>query len=166
MRKSNWLVATLAVVASAALLWAWFALGFNHVDDPLDLIVAILWWVVVAAVVGAILWAESKRRQKMRLAFVGEGVIYNPESGMVMADRGETELAALERTLAGMAFPDEVAPLDGSSRPAFRWVVRSEKFKDNGNVWEGEVIPAHDPQAPAVRFHGREELAALIGSAA
>ena len=43
MRKSNWLVATLAVVASAALLWAWFALGFNHVDDPLDLIVAILW---------------------------------------------------------------------------------------------------------------------------
>ena len=134
--------------------------------DPLDLIVAILWWVVVAAVVGAILWAESKRRQKMRLAFVGEGIIYNPESGMVMADRGETELAALERTLAGMAFPDEVAPLDGSSRPAFRWVVRSEKFKDNGNVWEGEVIPAHDPQAPAVRFHGREELAALIGSAA
>ena len=80
MRKSNWLVATLAVVASAALLWAWFALGFNHVDDPLDLIVAILWWVVVAAVVGAILWAESKRRQKMRLAFVGEGIIYNPES--------------------------------------------------------------------------------------
>jgi lipopolysaccharide export LptBFGC system permease protein LptF len=60
MRKSNWLVATLAVVASAALLWAWFALGFNHVDDPLDLIVAILWWVVVAAVVGAILWAARR----------------------------------------------------------------------------------------------------------
>lgn len=164
MRKSNWLVATLAVVASAALLWAWFALGFNRVDDPLDLVVAVSWWVVVAAVVGAILWAENKRREKMRLAFVGEGIIYNPESGMVMADQGETELAALERTLAGMTFPDEVAPLDSRARPAFRWVVRSEKFKDNGNVWEGEVLAAHDPQAQAVRFHGREELAALIAA--
>lgn len=166
MRKSNWLVIAIAVVACAALLWAWFALGFNHVDDPLDLVVAIVWWAVVAAVIGAIVWAESKRRQKMRLAFVGEGVIYNPESGLVQADRGETEIGALERTLSGMAFPDEVASLDERNRPAFRWVVRSEKFKDNGNVWEGEVVPVHDPQAQAVRFTGREELAALIGCAA
>ena len=166
MRKSNWLVAALAVVAAAALLWAWFALGFNHVDSPLDLVIAILWWVVVAGVIGAIVWAENKRRVKMRLAFVGEGVIYNPESGVVVPDRGESELALLQRTLAGMTFPDEVAPLDNRTRPAFRWVVRSEKFKDNGNVWEGEVLPAHDPQGQAVRFRGREELAALIGSAA
>ena len=31
-------------------MWAWFALGFNHVDDPLDLVVAIVWWLAVAAV--------------------------------------------------------------------------------------------------------------------
>lgn len=118
MRKSNWIVAAIAAVACGVLLWAWFALGFNHVDDPLDLVVAIVWWLAVAAVVGGIVWAEGKRREKMRLAFVGEGVVYNPEAGLVMPDAGESELAALERTLSGMAFPDEVAALDERVRPA------------------------------------------------
>ena len=35
MRKSNWIVTAIAAVACGVLLWAWFALGFNHVDDPL-----------------------------------------------------------------------------------------------------------------------------------
>ncbi|MCI8425843.1 MAG: hypothetical protein HFJ72_09360, partial [Adlercreutzia sp.] len=59
MRKSNWLVTAIAAVAAGVLLWVWFALGFNHVDDPLDLIVAVAWWAVVAAVIGGIYWAES-----------------------------------------------------------------------------------------------------------
>ena len=110
MRKNNWIVAAIAAVACGVLLWAWFALGFNHVDDPLDLVVAVVWWLAVAAVVGGIVSAEGKRREKMRLAFIGEGIVYNPEAGLVMPDAGESELAALERTLAGMAFPDEVPP--------------------------------------------------------
>ena len=156
MRKSNWIVAAIAAVACGVLLWAWFALGFNHMDDPLDL--------VVAAVVGGIVWAEGKRREKMRLAFIGEGVVYNPEAGLVMPDAGESELAALERTLAGMAFPDEVAALDERVRPAFRWVVRSRKFDRNGEVWEGEVVPAHDPDAEPRAFASREDLAALLAA--
>lgn len=166
MRKSNWLVVAIAVVAAAALLWVWFTLGFNQVDSPLDLVVAILWWVVVAAVIGAILWAENRRRERMRLAFVGDGVIYNPESGIVLPDQGESELAALQRTLAGMTFPDEVTKLEDKSRPAFRWVVRSHKFDRNGDVWEGEVVAACDPRAEARPFSNREDLAALIGCAA
>ena len=156
MRKSNWIVAAIAPVACGALLWAWFALGFGHVDDPLDL--------VVVAVVGGIVWAEGKRREKMRLAFIGEGIVYNPEAGLVMPDAGESELAALERTLAGMAFPDEVAALDERVRPAFRWVVRSRKFDRNGEVWEGEVVPAHDPEAEPRPFASREDLAALLAA--
>ena len=163
MRKNNWIVAAIAAVACGVLLWAWFALGFNHVDDPLDLIVAIVWWLAVAAVVGGIVWAEGKRREKMRLAFVGEGVVYNPEAGLVMPDAGESELAALERTLSGMAFPDEVAALDERVRPAFRWVVRSRKFDRNGEVWEGEVV-AHDPDAEPRPFSSREDLAALLAA--
>ena len=162
MRKNNWIVAAIAAVACGVLLWAWFALGFNHVDDPLDLVVAIVWWLVVAAVVGGIVWAEGKRREKMRLAFVGEGVVYNPEAGLVMPDAGESELAALERTLSGMAFPDEVAVLDERVRPAFRWVVRSRKFDRNGEVWEGEVVAVHDPDAEPRPFSSREDLALLL----
>ena len=164
MRKNNWIVAAIAAVACGALLWAWFALGFNHVDDPLDLVVAIVWWLAVAAVVGGIVWAEGKRREKMRLAFIGEGIVYNPEAGLVMPDAGESELAALERTLSGMAFPDEVAALDERVRPAFRWVVRSRKFDRGGEVWEGEVVPAHDPDAEPRPFASREDLAALLAA--
>ena len=155
-RKSNWIVAAIAAVACGVLLWAWFALGFNHVDDPLDL--------VVVAVVGGIVWAEGKRREKMRLAFIGEGVVYNPEAGLVMPDAGESELAALERTLSGMAFPDEVAALDERVRPAFRWVMRSRKFDRNGDDWEGEGVDAHDPGAAPRPFSSREDLAALLAA--
>ncbi|MCP2078812.1 hypothetical protein BR46_002436 [Adlercreutzia equolifaciens subsp. celatus DSM 18785] len=118
----------------------------------------------MAAVVGGIVWAEGKRREKMRLAFVGEGVVYNPESGLVMPNAGETELAALERTLSGMAFPDEVAALDERVAPVFRWVVRSRKFDRNGEVWEGEVVAAHDPDAEPRPFSSREDLAALLAA--
>ena len=62
MRKNNWIVTAIAAVACGVLLWAWFALGFNHVDDPLDLVVAVAWWLVVAAVAGGIVWAEGVPR--------------------------------------------------------------------------------------------------------
>ena len=105
MRKNNWIVTAIAAVACGVLLWAWFALGFNHVDDPLDLVVAVAWWLVVAAVAGGIVWAEGKRREKMRLAFVGEGAGCSPEAGLVMPDAGESELAALERTARAWRSP-------------------------------------------------------------
>ena len=117
-----------------------------------------------AVVVGGIVWAEGKRREKMRLAFVGEGAGCSPGAGLVMPDQGESELAALERTLSGMALPDEVAALDERVRPAFRWVVRSRRFDRGGEVWEGEVVAAHDPDVEPRPFSSREDLAALLAA--
>ena len=166
MRKSNWLVAVIAVLSCAVLLGLWFQLGFNHVDDPLDLVIAIVWWVVVAGIIAAIVWAEHRRREKMRLAFVGTGVVYNPERGLVLVEEDDSELDALQETLQGMSYPTKIVELADHVRPAFRWVVRSERFERNGDVWVGEVLPAHDPDAQAVRFSGRDDLAQLIGHAA
>ena len=42
MKKSNWLIVGLLVVASVIFLAMWYALGFNLIDDPLDLIVSIV----------------------------------------------------------------------------------------------------------------------------
>lgn len=164
MRKSNWLVMAIAAVACAVLLGLWFFLGFNHVDSPLDLIIAIVWWVVVAGVIGAIVWSENRRREKMRLAFVGEGVVYNPERGLVLVEVPKGELDALQQTLENLSYPTQVVELADHVRPAFQWVVRSEKFDREGDVWEGEVLPAHDPDGKPVRFNGRDELAALIAA--
>ena len=92
--------------------------GLQPRGRPADLVVAVVWWLAVAAVVGGIVWAEGKRREKMRLAFIGEGVVYNPEAGLVMPDAGGLKLAALEpHAFPGMAFPDEVAALDERVRP-------------------------------------------------
>ena len=63
-----------------------------------------------------------------------------------------------------MAFPDEVAALDERARSAFRWVMRSRKFDRNGDDWEGEVVPAHDPDAEPRPFASREDLAALLAA--
>lgn len=164
MKKSNWLVAALAAVACAALLGLWFQLGFNHVDDPVDMVVAVVWWIVVAGVIGAIMWAERRRRERMRLAFVGSGLVYNPERGLVFVDEQDAELDTLQETLQNMSYPNEVVELADHVRPAFRWVVRSQRFENNGDVWEGEVLPAHDPEGKPVHFSGRDELAQLIAA--
>lgn len=47
MRKSNYLILGILVVASIFFLWMWYALNFNLVDNPLDLVLTIVWWAVV-----------------------------------------------------------------------------------------------------------------------
>lgn len=66
MKKSNWLIVGLLVVASVIFLAMWYALGFNLIDDPLDLIVSIVWWVVIIAICLLIQWSENKRRRSIR----------------------------------------------------------------------------------------------------
>ena len=164
MRKSNWVVVAIAAVAVGVLLWLWYFLGFNRIDSPLDMIVAAVWWVVIALVVVAIKRAEDKRREKMRVAFVGDGFLYNPETGLVMPDEGETEVSLLERTLANMTYPDKVVELDENERLPFRWVVRSFKFDQDNDVWEGEVSRAHKPDEEPLIFENRDDLIALLSA--
>ena len=40
----------------------------------------------------------------------------------------------------------------------------SRKFDRNGEVWEGEVVAAHDPDAEPRPFSSREDLAALLAA--
>lgn len=60
MRKSNWIIAAVLLLASVAFLWIWHALQFDLVDNPLDIVVTVVWWVVIAAACVAIHWAEKE----------------------------------------------------------------------------------------------------------
>ena len=62
MRKSNYLILGILVVASIFFLWMWYALNFNLVDNPLDLVLTIVWWAVVGLVILGITMAEKKRK--------------------------------------------------------------------------------------------------------
>lgn len=83
MKKSNWLIVGLLVVASVIFLAMWYVLGFNLIDDPLDLVVSIVWWVVIIAICLLIQWSENKRRRSIRTTLLAPGVMYNPEVGVV-----------------------------------------------------------------------------------
>lgn len=48
MKKINWLIAFVAIVAAALLVMLYFALGFQHVDNYLDVYLGILWVAIIA----------------------------------------------------------------------------------------------------------------------
>ena len=104
MKKSNWLIAGLLVVASVIFLAMWYVLGFNLIDDPLDLIVSIVWWVVIIAVCLLIQWSENKRQRSIRTTLLAPGVLYNPEVGVVEVAPGQTHAQTLERILNNLTY--------------------------------------------------------------
>ena len=71
MKKSNWILLTVFLIASIFLLWLWYYLGFNRVDNPLDLVLSIIWWVVIVVSFVVISRAEKKRREEIRTIYVG-----------------------------------------------------------------------------------------------
>ena len=54
MKKSNVIVFVLLALASAFFLWLWYFLGLNRVDEPLDLVLSIVWWLVIVVAIAGI----------------------------------------------------------------------------------------------------------------
>lgn len=79
MRKSNWIIIAILVLASVLFLGAWYYLGFYRVDAPYDLIIAAIWWVLIIVVCICIHWAEKRRQERVRTMYLAPGVLFNPE---------------------------------------------------------------------------------------
>lgn len=172
MRTSNVLLAAVAVVASAFLLWLWFYLGFDKVDAPLDLVLSVLWWVVIAACVALVARFEKVRRERVRTAYVGVGRLYNSEAGLLALDPGASVADSVAEVLASLRYGfDHAEPPAASGEGAVRWshVVRTARYEPardddgshEGETWEGEVVVVETGRA--VPFSSRAELARIIG---
>ena len=85
MKKSNVIVFVLLALASAFFLWLWYFLGLNRVDEPLDLVLSIVWWLVIVVAIAVIVKMERTRRQRVRTVYVGD---YRRLSAGVRGDRG------------------------------------------------------------------------------
>lgn len=48
MKKNNWIVLSVALIACVALLVTYFVLGFHHVH-ALDIVLAVIWIVMIVA---------------------------------------------------------------------------------------------------------------------
>ncbi len=161
MRKSNWIIAAVFVLASILFLWMWHALQFDLVDNPLDLVVTIVWWVVIAGVCVAIHLAERKRRERVRTVFLASGLMYNSEAGMVRLEPGTPVVEALRNLLSQLEYDFDLAEPPSNSRVHFQRIVRSAKFNDDGDTWEGEVVEVAYPDTPR-SFRSKNELATLV----
>lgn len=129
MKKSNVIVLALLALVSAFLLWLWYFLGFNRVDDPLDLVLSIVWWVVIAAAVLVIMRLEKTRRRRVRTVYVGDSAAFNSERGIVpldpalpVADSVAAVLGKLEYDFGCEDFP---APEDLE----VRYLIRTDEFE-------------------------------------
>lgn len=172
MRKSDIIVAAVLALLSIFLLWLWFCLGFNQVDSPLDLIISVLWWVVLAGAAYAVTCLEKTRRRQVRTLYVADGRCFNGESGMHdMSGEGslvDSMAATLEGLEYGFQKAEEPKFGDGEDAVSFRWVVRTDEFKPakrddarhEGETWDGEVVDV--VTGDVTKFSNREELAAII----
>ena len=161
MRKSNWIILAVLVITSIFFLWLWYYLKFDLVDHPRDLILTILWWVVVLAACVGIHYVEKMRQRNIRTAFLAPGLIYNSEAGIVRLEPTGSYVKELQRILSELQYTFERPDEPNQKRVIFTYIVRSDKFSDDGDTWEGEVVRVANPQDPQP-FNGREQLAVLL----
>jgi hypothetical protein len=164
MKKSNIVVLALAAAASVVLIVLWFVLGFNHVDSPVDPIVTIVWFVLIAAVVAFVRSAEKRRCAAMRTCLVGDGVLFNHESGVVSLEEGLSTVDAIGSVLSKLEYGFDKVELPEDVRSAIVAVVRTHEYAEDGEVWSGEIAFAGRPDLEPLKFDSKTELAwALLG---
>ncbi len=160
MRKGNWLVIAILLGASLLFLIMWQHFGFNLIHS-VDLVITIFWWAVILGVCVAIKMAEEKRRQSVRTAFLAPGLIYNSESGIIRVPSDEDMVPALQQVLADLRYDMVKAEVPKDSHIRFNYVVRTNRFAQEGDQWTGELVKVCAPAHPKP-FKNREELASLL----
>lgn len=162
MKKSNVIIYALLGVASVFLLWLWYFLGLNAVDEPLDLIISIVWWVMIAAAIFTIVKIEQSRKQAIRTIYVSESEteVFNSEMGKVTINEPENFIGAIADIISDLKY--DFNKSDFPEREEFnpRYLIHTKKLKDD--EWEGEVVNTWTKEQMA--FKNRDELLTAIAA--
>lgn len=104
------------MVASIAFLWLWNYLGF-HLIDMRDLVITILWWIITIGLCIAIHIAEKRRRERIRTIFISDGVLYNPEVGVVRLESNDPQayVDGMRELLDNLNYDPNVTPMRARS---------------------------------------------------
>ncbi len=157
MKIGNWIFYSLAAIVSVLLLAAWYLLGLNHVDEPLDLVVSIIWWVVIALGIVIIFQVEKRRKERIRTVYVADDLLFNSEKGTVSYEEQASLSGEIKRVLNSLDYSFERHEMPNSQ--AFSFKVRTSRL--NGQEWEGDVVDSATRQTRP--FANREELMRIIG---
>lgn len=162
MKKSNWLLFGLAALVAAFLVYLWAHLGFYRVDNPLDIVLGIIWWVVIALLAFFIAKNEKERQRRVRTIYVGEGKLYNSEAGEVELEEDDTVAQAAGELLSGLKYGFERNELSDEANVTY--VIESDEFKAGDEpTWKGRVTKiVIGGDNVVTEFDGAAELAAAL----
>lgn len=179
MKKSNVIVFVLLALASAFFLWLWYFLGLNQVDEPLDLVLSIAWWVVIVVAIAIIVKMERTRRQRVRTVYVGDQATFNSERGLAAIEGSQPMPEVIAGILQDLKYDFSREDFPDKDRFAVKYFVRTKKFdaekRDGETVegsdqakqieqkaWKGEVFIVETKEERP--FDTPEELAVILAS--
>ena len=136
MKKSNVIVLAVAALVAAFLLFLWYYLGFNHIDNPFDLVLTICWWIGIGLIVAGIMYVEHKRQRQIRIIYVSPTALYNSEKGIV-ALHETTMMEAMRTNLEKLEYDFSREDLPDKKTFDYRFVVQTDEYKE-GNEEKGE----------------------------
>lgn len=145
MKKSNYLVLAISALVSIFLLYLWYSLGFNQIDNPLDLVISIIWWALIVALVVWINKLEKTRQQRIRTVYLAPAALYNSETGVRELEDGANPVEAMQTVLEGLEYGFDTQDLPSRDEIDFTYVVKTEEYKpaedeDSEPTWKGSVI--------------------------
>lgn len=149
MKKSNWIILGVLVVISAFLLWLWYYLGFNKVDDPFDLVLSVVWWIGVALIGYLIYRAEKKRQQQIRTIYVSPDALFNVERGLVDCPDPEKRVSLMEEILDNLEYNFHKEDMPKEKDFEFKYVVRTEDFKEKDSKDDNDANATPEDATPA-----------------
>ena len=183
MKKSNWIILAVLAVAAGFFLWLWYYLGFNFVDDPFDLVLAVVWWAVVVVLVVGIRTAEKKRQQRVRTVYVGDGAVFNSEKGLMRFEGTKPMQDVVVSVLENLKYDFTREDLPERDEFDAKYFIRTKEFdtekKDESRAeeapqptdsaegtepkkWKGEVVVVETKEERP--FDTPEELATILAS--
>lgn len=163
MSRGYWIIDAMAAIASAIILGLWYAQGLDQVDFPVDLIVAIVWWVIIVAAVALVTRAESRRRAALRTIYVGPDGIFNPEKGQVRCTGLNQQVQQMQGVLSELSYRTGKHSEPDAKTFDCRYIVRTSEFKDgDASAWRGSVVRAGEQKG--TEFRGLDQLKALLAA--
>lgn len=131
MRKSNWFVFTLALIAALILFVCYLLVGC-HLDPPLLII-----WLVLLLIGAIVITAlEKKRRNLLRMVYVAAPAGFNTSTGPLTFDSAQELVGKARQILTGIDYDSEPRHAPDSFNPSLK--VVTDKFDDG--VWTGKVV--------------------------
>lgn len=169
MKKSNYLVLAVSALVSVFLLYIWYAYGFNKIDNPLDLVISIIWWLLIVVLVVLINRWEAKRQRAIRTVYLAPAALYNSEVGVRQLDAAAPADAA-EAVLRGLEYGFGTKNAPARDKFDYRYVVKTETYKPAASgssnaepTWQGSLVTIDRVNGNTEKsFSSKKELVALL----